>query len=281
MKKLNVIVPIIAVAIISGLISISYVLAEKPTGDTPESGATSYIKATYDSIVALGHGSVAAGAWGDWGSYWNRIRSAAEWVPSGDAEVTDVVSGKTYYKDSRSETTGTKLVAEPCSTQAYHDNYGAPVTEGTNCSKTWTTNSSPVTGDDNRSPGGNFDPVTGLTWSMPLKRTDTTIGFASATNTAFSWGNTHANNIGITAPVAGDRTAVQLCADQGNGWRLPTQKELMQAYIDGSYWNLTQPSNTFWSATESTSTDAWVVRLNSGITNTFNKTDTYQLRCVR
>ncbi|MDD3086861.1 MAG: hypothetical protein PHH45_02910, partial [Patescibacteria group bacterium] len=98
MKKLKVIIPVIAIAIISGFISIGYVLAEKPTADTPESGATSYIKATYDSIVALSHGSVAAGAWGDWGSYWNRIRSAAEWVPSGDAEVTDVVEGKLFYK---------------------------------------------------------------------------------------------------------------------------------------------------------------------------------------
>ena len=144
MKKLKVIIPIIAIAVITGFISINYVLAEKPTDDTPESGATSYIKATYDSIVALSHGSVAAGAWGDWGSYWNRIRSAAEWVPSGNAETTDVVSGKTFYKDSRSQATGTKLVVGPCPTQAYHDSHASATTEN-NCSQVWE-NETSVTG---------------------------------------------------------------------------------------------------------------------------------------
>jgi len=305
MKKLKIIIPVLAIAIISGFIGINYVLAEKPTSDTPESGATSYIKATYDSIVALGHGSVAAGSWGDWGAYWNRIRSAAEWLPSGNAGTGDVLLGKTFYSNTRSSQngaysstnltpgnvksgitygvgqTGTLGSTGPCPTQVWHDDHGAPVTSTTNCSQTWTTNASPVTGDDNRSPGGNYDPVTGMTWSMLLLRTGTTIGFASATNSTFSWGATAANNLGITAPVAGDRTAVQLCADQGNGWRLPTQKELMQAYIDGSYWNLTQPSHVFWSATEANSTGAWYVALGGGATSYPNKTVAYQLRCVR
>jgi hypothetical protein len=273
MKKLKVIIPVIAIAIISGFISIGYVLAEKPTADTPESGATSYIKATYDSIVALSHGSVAAGAWGDWGSYWNRIRSAAEWVPSGDAETTDVVSGKTYYKDSRIQGTGIREVASSCSTQAYHDSH-ASANPANNCSKTWETDTT-VPGAEKK------DPVTGLIWSNLLYRNGTTIEFSTSLNTTFSWGATHANNIGITAPVAGDRTAIELCADQGNGWRLPTQKELMQGYIDGSYWNLTQPSNYFWSATEYSSTNAWPVTLNAGTTFNNRKTTTYQVRCVR
>ena len=279
MKK-AIIIAIFAFAVASvALVGSRYVLAEQ-SGSSPDSGATSYIKATYDSIVALGHGSVSAGSWGDWGSYWNRIRSAAEWLPSGNATVTDVVTGKTFNNNSRTQATGTRQVAGPCSTQAYQDDH-ASATQSNNCSKTWTTNPTPVTGDDNRAPGGNFDPVTSITWSMLLLRTGTTIGFSSATNTTFSWGNTHANNLGITAPVAGDRTAIQLCADQGNGWRLPTQKELMQAYIDGSYWNLTQPSNYFWSATESGSTYAWYVTLNNGYTNHYSKTSAYQLRCVR
>lgn len=273
MKKLKVIIPIIAIAVITGFISINYVLAEKPTDDTPESGATSYIKATYDSIVALSHGSVAAGAWGDWGSYWNRIRSAAEWVPSGDAEVTDVVEGKLFYKDSRTQATGTKLVAEPCPTQAYHDSHGS-ANPADNCSKTWETDTT-VPGAEKK------DPVTGLIWSNLLYRNGTTIEFSTSHNTSFSWGATHANNIGITAPVAGDRTAIELCADQGNGWRLPTQKELQQAYIDGSNFNLSQPSYSFWSATEYSSTYAWYVNLSSGPTNNFNKTYGYQVRCVR
>ena len=33
---------------------------------SPESGSTSRIKTIYDSLITLGHGSTAAGAWGDW-----------------------------------------------------------------------------------------------------------------------------------------------------------------------------------------------------------------------
>ena len=72
------------------------VLAEQ-SGDTPESGVTSYIKQIYDSLVSLGHGSDSAGAWGDWGEFWNRIRSAGEWEPDGTAEADDVKAGETYF----------------------------------------------------------------------------------------------------------------------------------------------------------------------------------------
>ena len=65
------------------------------------------------------------------------------------------------------------------------------------------------------------------------------------------------------------------------GWRLPTQKELMQAYIDGSYFNLSQPSNNFWSATQNNSTNAWNVNLNNGNTNNNNMGNTNNVRCVR
>ena len=272
MKKIIVII-VCALAFTSiGLVGARYVFAEQ-SGSSPDSGATSYIKAVYDSITTLGHGSVSAGAWGDWGAYWNRIRSAAEWVPAGNADVTDVVDGKTYHKDSRTQATGTKLVVGPCPTQTYHDNH-ASATSTDNCSVTWETNTG-VSGAEKK------DPVTGLIWSNLLYRFGRTISFSSSLNSTFSWGNTSANNLGITAPVAGDRTAIELCADQGNSWRLPTQKELMQAYIDGSYWNLTQPANNFWSATEYSGANAWRVGVNVGNTNYHAKTSAYQLRCVR
>ena len=303
MKKLITIIICAAVLAAGALFGSKYVLAEQ-SGGSNESGATSYIKATYDSIVALGHGSVAAGAWGDWGSYWNRIRSAAEWVPNGTAGTGDVLTGKTFFPNSRTSQTGTydnsnlvgtnirsgitygvgqtgtMVAGGPCSTQVAHDD-AAGTNEVINCSKTWADPGDSVTGTDLRSGRGGQDPVTGIIWSNLLKRNGTVIEFSSSTNTTFSWGATHANNIGITAPVAGDRTAVQLCADQGNGWRLPTQKELMQAYIDGSYWNLTQPANNFWSATEYSATGAWYVTLNNGSTYNANKTNAFQLRCVR
>jgi len=74
---------------------------------SPESGSTSRFKTIYDSLVSLGHGSDSAGSWGDWGSYWNRIRSSAEWIPDGTVTAADVVTGKTFYDGSRTIQTGT------------------------------------------------------------------------------------------------------------------------------------------------------------------------------
>lgn len=82
------------------------VLAEQ-SGTTPESGVTSYIKQIYDSLVTLTYGSDGAGAWGNWGAMWNRIRSAAEWTPGGSATADEVVSGETFYTASRTGQTGT------------------------------------------------------------------------------------------------------------------------------------------------------------------------------
>ena len=55
----------------------------------------------------------------------------------------------------------------------------------------------------------------------------------------------------------------------------------MQAYIDGSYFNLSQTSSSFWSATEYSSTLAWNVYLNDGYTDNGVKTYDGYVRCVR
>ena len=69
-----------AILIMSGILFAAKISAEQ-NDSSPESGSTSRIKATYDSLVTLTHGSESSGSWGDWGSMWNRIRSAGEWVP--------------------------------------------------------------------------------------------------------------------------------------------------------------------------------------------------------
>lgn len=68
-----------------------------------------------------------------------------------------------------------------------------------------------------------------------------------------------------------------------NNWYLPTQKELMQAYIDGSANNLPNAGNFFWSSTEtySNTANAWFVFLYYGYTYYFTKTSSYYVRCVR
>ncbi len=68
-----------------------------------------------------------------------------------------------------------------------------------------------------------------------------------------------------------------------NNWYLPTQKQLMQAYIDGSANNLPNPDNYFWSASEKSwaPTGAWLVILSYGNTGNNTKVTSYYVRCVR
>jgi hypothetical protein len=75
-------------------------------------------------------------------------------------------------------------------------------------------------------------------------------------------------------------------ADINAGWSLPTQKQLMQAYIDGSYGNMEPALGSgryYWSSTtnSSTTTGAWNTYLSSGYTSTNTKTIAYSVRCVR
>jgi hypothetical protein len=68
-------------------------------------------------------------------------------------------------------------------------------------------------------------------------------------------------------------------------WRLPTQKELMTAYINGAANILPHPARYYWSATEycNGASTAWVVSLALGYTyNLLTKTTSgYYARCVR
>lgn len=248
-KKINkLIVILVGVLILGGLtfFGLKSVLAEQ-SGGSPESGVTSYIKTIYTSVVTLTQGSDAAGAWGDWGAYWNRISSTTALLPASMVN------------------------------QVWFDGYGAPATETTNYSLTWTANPTPATGDDARAGRGGLDPRTGLTWSQSLQNNAGTVAFSPTGYTTWSWdGTTDADSIAV-----GYKTASLLCSDRGSGWRLPTQKELMQAYIDGSYWNLTQTSSGFWSATEFSSTFAFTVALYRGTTTPTGNTTGAQVRCVR
>ncbi len=240
-------------------------------GGSPISGVTSRIKTVRDTIFALSYGSDAPGAWGNWGAYWNRIYSAAEWAPSGSASATDIGSGSTFYSNSRTQQTGTCPASSSCSTQLYHDSH-ASATPANNCNLTWEVASPPVTGDEKK------DPRPGLVWSQYLKNVGNVPTFAALPGSDWSWdGTTDADSIAV-----GNKTARQLCSERGDGWRLPTQKEMMQAYIDGTFWNLIfTPSNLFWTATESTATYAWCMNLATGYTTNAVKTQSLYVRCVR
>lgn len=240
------------------------VRAETYPGGT-DNGKTSRIKQLNDDLVTLGYGSPSNTP--DWGANWNRISTSAKWLPSGNITPSDVVNGKKFYNASRIEQTGTKLVVSSCPTQAWPDDAtGANKTD--NCVPDWPVASPAQTGDDKQ------DPITGLVWSKCLKNTAGTNDFSPDNScSSYSWDNSQANN--------STRTAIQLCSDRGNGWRLPVQKELMQAYIDGSFYNLIAPSASHWSATEVSVANAWNTYLSNGSTGFNPKTLAYQVRCVR
>ena len=65
-------------------------------------------------------------------------------------------------------------------------------------------------------------------------------------------------------------------------WYLPSQKELMQAYIDGSANNLPSPDYDFWSSTELCNfpSGAWSVSLSFGGTGYDAETGSRYVRCV-
>ena len=100
--------------------------------------------------------------------------------------------------------------------------------------------------------------------------------FSDSTPLQYTWDATGANN--------GSASSTALCANH-SGWNLPSQKMLMQAYIDGSYGNLEASGVTryYWSgATISWSTSsAWAIGLSDGGANGSTKTGSEYVRCLR
>ena len=142
--------------------------------------------------------------------------------------------------------------------------------------KTWTAcnagNSYCSTGDS----GADIkDESTGLIWSLPCNASGCS-SFSDSSPATYSWDSSGGNN--------NSRTASQLCSDQ-SGWSLPHQKQLMQAYIDGSYSNLETAgtSRNYWSATavSADGTKSWYTNLSTGEILGDTRTNTAYIRCVQ
>ncbi len=238
------------------------------SGSSPESGSNSRMKTIYDVLVSAGYGSDSDTP--DWGANWNRIKTAANWVPTGDAVATDVRSGKTFFNTSRSVQTGTMIAATPCSTQQYYDSHPS-ANVSNNCNLGWITYGYPVDGDDKQ------DPRTGLVWSQGLKNNAGSVEFTTSPLTTWTWTAAGSNNIEV-----GNKTAAEICTDRGNGWRLPTQKELFQAYVDGAYYNLSNTGSYFWSQTyTNTTANYYALTFSTGYGGTYVGTTNQSIRCVR
>ncbi|MFH1895991.1 MAG: DUF1566 domain-containing protein [bacterium] len=265
------------------------------SGESPDSESTSYIKTIYDSLFSLSYGSDSAGSWGDWGAYWNRLRSAGE-KPFNDAVAEGLWNGT----GAGSTTCAGTDWGLNCYTKAKggvddYNNGGSIPTDS--YQQTWTTCSMAEGGNNGcgtgRAVAERQDPNTELVWGPRI----TTGSWFTANNCIYPNGLENDADGGNICDNNGERSCVCIkhtgigadtktgCEvyDDGN-WRLPTQKELMQAYIDGSWGNLLNAGNNYWSATTQSSTTrlAWYTSLFYGGTVDNTKTNTgYSYRCVR
>ncbi len=280
MKRLNT--AELVLVFVAGILCLATLLVNvtsaEQSGGSPESGELSMLKETYLNLQSLGYGS-DSGSSGS--SIWNRIITSANWVPNGNVSEDKVIYGYTFFNGSRDQKTGALQLP----------NYSAQSLEAvdlrenniaTDALAQWTkTNMTPEVWKDER---------TGLYWSprqgsMSNEFTIASCGFfASSARGNYGGGD------------SGCGSAINACATlevdaNGDGsnetdWYLPTQMEMMQAYIDGIY-SVTNrdwvTENNFWSSTESKSGsgDASPVYLSNGNTYYYFKTDTLSVRCVR
>ena len=138
------------------------------------------------------------------------------------------------------------------------------------------------------------DNQTGLIWSVKIEGTDDTMSWFWANNcyepdTEENPGTCTANDDDACQCIkkTSEKTGCEALGD--GGWRLPYQKELMQAYINGSskssVSNLSSTGYYFWSSTTTSNNThyAWYVYLTYGTTNGSVKPNvaSYRSRCVR
>lgn len=301
MKKALVYLACLALAVF-GLYQLETVVFAEQSGSSPESGSSSRLKTAYDWLEAKGdnYGDTDAADWDTatyaWGTWWNQIMESAAWEPDGTAAGGDVTLGKTFYAGSGDRTikTGTYDPATslylPQSLVEW-DDYEAG--DATGEESAWANTAGTAT------TGVWQDGRTGLYWSasqgqnsniFPDQDHSACPFFSTARTGSYDGldadcGN--AINACGTLSLDADNLKAGGDADPETNWYLPTQKELMQAYVDGIYnqTNTTFASTSyFWSSTEFSPTPAvaWLVALNYGATASLAKTTaTYYVRCVR
>lgn len=220
-------------------------------------------------------------------------------IPSGGtATVANVATGATFFGASQTDWTLQTGTFDPYTPQKFQtkDDWvdsGGTTGEYTGEEATWTTVSgSPFAGYNtiDFSIGG-----TPVDLYSGIVKQDTRTGLWFSDIMAVDGGGTattSSNSFTLSAdgsrPTGGN--AIGFCdalntASFGGyaDWYLPTQKQLQQAYIDGSANNLPNPAHSFWSATERSTNAAyaWNVYLSSGITDYLTKVTNYSVRCVR
>lgn len=204
---------------------------------------------------------------------------------SGTAGSQDITSGKIAWVGG-TQITGTASAAPNYTSMSLFNWDDGKGTE-TYGESTWTNTAGTAT------TGVWKDSRTGLYWSNTQGALTTNIFPNTDHSTCdFFSTNPRGNYDGSDADcgIAINRCGALTLAAGGTSstdWYLPSQQELMQAYIDGMYnqTNTTFAStNQFWSSTEHSgnSSNAWFVILDFGFTNTSGKSNgSFAVRCVR
>lgn len=220
---------------------------------------------------------------------------------SGDAAAGDIANNKIAFVDG-SSMTGSMFTNQK--NQTIDDWVDSGGTSGEYIAEeaTWSAVSgSPFTGSD----AINFS-AAGATWQIKsgIVKQDLRSGLwwtdVAATTTAGGVGLSASSTSNIftltgvagvgdgTRPTGGN--AIGFCDALNSAsfagytdWYLPTQKQLMQAYIDGAANNLPNPGYYFWSSSEyyNNTAYAWDVILYYGYTGSNTKVTSYYVRCVR
>lgn len=242
------------------------------TGTSPDSGATSRLQTLATSLTTLGYGSTAAGGWGNWGTSWNRIYSAAT-KPFNDAVAKTLKNGGNADYPQNVGGVDDYNNSTPIPADSYQSAWTVCNVGNNYCGS-------------GRSEAEKQEVNTGLVWSPRINSSAT---WFNANNCQYPNGlpgddgvcNTHGEVACKCVKLASSKTGCE-GYDDGN-WRLPTQKELMMSYIDGSWAQLSNAGNGYWSGTtySGSTNQAWATYPDGGYTNASNKTTNYSVRCVR
>ena len=219
---------------------------------------------------------------------------------SGDATANDILFGKIAWVDgsvvsglmpagvSLSNMFNGSLSGSPSdypqSTGGVDDYNAGGSMPSDSYTASWTDcSSSPYCGTDSNA--NKKDGNTNLVWSNSLGANDWywanncyEPGTPNNPGSCASSGDPGCKCVKIVAP-----DTLTGCDALGSGWRLPSQKELMQVYIDGSWGNLSSAGYYYWSATTLSSYTpvAWVTGLYTGYTIYDAKSNAgYYVRCV-
>ena len=251
-RKYRIIIPSIIILSVVSIWIHSRIFAAttdvSPTGGSPTTSISSRIASISAYLTGMGQGSDAAVAPpGDMGAMWNRIYSTS----------VDYSKQRSQIRDD------------------YDVTAGGTLSQGEE--SIWTNETNGTVGTTGLSSAEiKKDSRTGLIWSAASTSTTITNSFTNGATARPTNGNAVLFCNGLNTATYGGKT----------DWYLPTQKELMQAYIDGIYSQDTVFGTTriFWSSTELSgdSASAWYVNWYSGYTDHYyDKSNGYSVRCVR